>query len=69
MLGDTLLADLPPSDTRRTTSLAGCMLRNKQSILWRRIEPQWAIAKVTYNDLTPAWTDTADFAWPDAHTF
>lgn len=39
--------------------------RNKASTLWRPVyRPQWAIAKVCYDELGEAWTSTSEFRFP-----
>lgn len=59
-----LLHELPKGHDLRMTPLKGFLVRNRQSILWRVVEPSWTIAKHTYDDLGPSWTETNDFKEP-----
>lgn len=60
----TNLADLPMDHPLRNTALADIRAeyRSKSGIGgWKQVTPKYAIARKTYNDLSPAWTDTSDW--------
>lgn len=60
----TNLADLPMDNPLRNTALADIRAeyRSKSGIGgWKQVTPKYAIARKTYNDLSPAWTDTSEW--------
>lgn len=60
------LHDLPTNHTMRNTALAGCWYRWTKGKEWRQVKPNYGIARATYNDLGPAWTETSVFCWEPA---
>lgn len=62
----TMLASLPTDHPLRNTPLVSIRAQSrwKQSTResdWKSIRPSWGIAKCTYNQLGPSWTDSDDF--------
>jgi len=54
---------LPCDHPYRNRPLAGCWYRWVKGGPWRAILPSFGIAKATYNDLGPQWTDNCIFSW------
>lgn len=54
-----LLPELAPNDPLRNRSLAeiGAEYRHKAGKTWRRVLPTYRIARCTFNQLGPAWTE------------
>lgn len=55
------LEKLPTDHPLRNAPLADIKAQNrwKNGGPWKTVGPNWAIARCTFNDLGPAWTDHA----------
>lgn len=58
-----ILSDLPKYHSLRNAPLAdiGAEYKWKNTKEWKRVTPSYRIAKCTYNELAPAWTDYHDW--------
>lgn len=59
----TFLHELPVDHPDRNRPLARCFYRWREAKTWREVKPTFGIAKKTYNDLGPSWTDFDVFAF------
>lgn len=60
----TDLATLPREHPLRNTALAdiGAEYRSRAGVGgWKTVTPHYAIARKTYNELGPAWTETSEW--------
>ena len=60
------LAELPVEHLLRNIPLLGMYYYSLDSKVKNKIRPAYTIAKKTYNDLGPTWTNTERFVYVEA---